>query len=278
MNVEHLKTWPFAPELKRYCCEDTIRFAKGFGAGLPGPLQAHDAQFIQVFGLQTLPALAVALADGEFWQRDPRAGLQWQSIVHAEEAITLYAPLPVEGRVVVTRGIEAIYDRGPQRGALFVEQQTLSDEQGQRLATVQVKTIALADGGFGGAPEPMRERIAIPDRPADVEIEMATPLAHDALFRLPAAFAVAAEAGGGTMLRGLCGFGLACRGALKLLCDNRPERLRHLSVRYTGPLYASETVRLEIWRSAPGQALMRLWSVERDTAVLNHCLVLFNDG
>ena len=277
MDVELLKAWPFAPRLRRYSCTDTITFAKGFGAGLPGPMRAQDEPFIQVAGLQALPALAVALADGEFWQRDPRAGLHWQQIVHAEEAITLYAPLPVEGRVVVTRGIEALYDRGPQRGALFVERQTLSDEQGLRLATVQVKTIALADGGFGGSPEPLRERSSIPERAPDAEVEMRTPLAQDALFRLPAEFAVAAQ-GSATVLRGLCGFGLACRGVLHLLCANRPERLRHLSVRYSGALHAEERVRVQVWHSGPGTALMRLWSVERDVAILNHCQVVFDDG
>ncbi|WP_311970344.1 hypothetical protein [Pseudomonas baltica] len=277
MDVELLKAWPFAPMLKSYSCAHSIAFAKGFGAGLPGPLCAQDQRFLQVAGLQALPAMAVALADGEFWQRDPRAGLHWQQIVHAEEAITFYAPLPVEGRVVVTRGIEALYDRGPQRGALFVEQQTLSDEQGRRLATVQVKTIALGDGGFGGTPEPLRERVSIPERAPDAEVEMLTPLAQDALFRLPAEFAVAAQ-GSATVLRGLCGFGLACRGALYLLCGNRPERLRHLSVRYTGALHADETVRAQVWHSGPGTALMRLWSVQRNVAILNHCQVVFDDG
>lgn len=279
MDYEKLKNWPFKPVVTTYTQEDTIHFARGFGAGLPGPLQHEDARFIQAEGLQALPSLAVALADGEFWQQSPEAGLQWQKIVHAEESITVHRPLQTAGKLVVTRWIEEIYDRGPERGALMHERELLSDEQGVRVATIDVRTIALADGGFGGKKEPVQERTAIPERSPDAVLELATPLDDGAVFRLPAVFEVASNAAPGTpktsMLRGLCSFGIACRAALKLACDNQPERLRKLSVRYVGPMYTEETVRVELWNLAPGHAVLRMWAVEREVLILNHCVVQF---
>src|SRR3546814_12856868 len=61
--------------------------------------------------------------------QSPEAGLQWQKIVHAEESITVHRPLQTAAKLVVTRWIEEIYDRGPERGALMHEREVLSDEQ-----------------------------------------------------------------------------------------------------------------------------------------------------
>lgn len=280
MDYEKLKNWSFEPVVKEYTQEDTIHFARGFGAGLPGPLQQEDVRFTQAESLQALPALAVALADGEFWQQDPEAGLQWQKIVHAEESITVHRPLQSAGKLVVTRWIDEIYDRGAERGALMLEREVLSDEQGASVATIDVRTIALADGGFGGKKEPHQERTAIPERTPDAVLELATPLDDGAIFRLPAVFDVASNAAPGSpktsMLRGLCSFGIACRAALKLACNNQPERLRTLSVRYVGPMYTEEKVRVELWNLDPGSAVFRMWAVERDALILNNCVIRFD--
>ena len=281
LNYPKLKHWPFAPVHKHYTHDDCIRVARGYGAGLPGPLAQSDASFIDAAGLKALPMMAVALADGEFWQQNPEAGLQWNKIVHAEEVLTMHRPLRVEDEIVVRREIAGIYDRGADRGASFIERQTLSDSQGQALASIEVTTIALGDGGFGGEPEPARARVQIPERDADDWLDLATPPEHDALFRLPASFDVAGKVPAGEVvqstLRGLCCFGMAGRAVLKMLCGNQPERLRKLSVRYAGPMLTGETVRTEVWGAGAGKAVFRMRAIERGRPVLNSGYLEYDD-
>ncbi|PWK91913.1 MaoC/PaaZ C-terminal domain-containing protein [Fulvimonas soli] len=279
LDYEKLLHWPFAQVRRPYTRADVVRFATGFGAGLPGPLQLDDAPFVHEADPRVLPPVIVALADGEFWQQQPETGIQWQKLVHAEEALTLSGALPSEGELLIDRRIVAIHDRGAARGAAIVEQQVIRDARtGSRIATIDVTTVARGDGGFGGPAEPARERVAMPDRPPDAVIELATPAEEGAIFRLPAHFAVASANAGErpqSVLRGLCCFGLAGRAVLKLWCDNRPERLRKLAVRYVGTMCTGETMRVESWTTGPGRAVFRMRSVERDAPVLDHGLVRF---
>lgn len=249
--------------------------AKGFGAGRPGALEATDEPFLK--GAQALPMIAVALADGEFWQRNPDTGIDWRRIVHAEEGITLHRPMPPDGTVVITQRVADIYDRGADKGAVMQQKQFLHTPQGELLVTIDVTTVLKGDGGFGGRPQ-VAQRVDLPqDRPADQALELRTPLDNeDAIFRLSRDIAVAADLPAGqSMMRGLGCFGLAGRGVLSLTCANQPGRLQSLRVRYAGPMLTDETMRLELWHTAPGQAVFRMLAVERDALVLNHCQVAF---
>lgn len=273
INYHGILAWPFETVEKDYTEADTVAFARAVGAGLQGEAAVHDVLYTDSRAPRVLPGMAVALADGEFWQQHPQAGIQWRHVVHAEEAVTVHHPLPSAGRIVVRRKVDEIYDRGPGRGASIRERQVLADAAGRALVTIEVTTIALRDGGFGGPAAPRGERIAIPDSPADATLMLTTPAGPDAVFRLPDSFAVAGagDEQGQVMLRGLCGFGMLSRAAVILACDNRPERLRRLAVRYAGPLYCDEIVRAELWHSGPGRAVMQLWAVERNALILTGC-------
>jgi len=275
IDYQKLMQWPFPAISRPYTQQESSRFAKGFGAGLPGPLQEGDAEFVA--GTQVLPMMAVALADGEFWQMRPETGIDWRRIVHAEEAITMHHPLPASGTVVVTQHISEIFDRGADKGAVMQQKQLLSSEDGTPLVTIDVTTVLKGDGGFGGKPY-QSTRVQIPEgRQPDMTIEIRTPADNDdAVFRLSKDIAAGASAGPGkSVMRGLGCFGLAGRGILKLVCGNRPERLRRLAVRYAGPMLTDETMVIELWHAEKGQAVFRMSARERDALVLNNCYVEF---
>jgi acyl dehydratase len=280
LDYDKIKNWPFRTATRAYTREESVRYARGFGAGLPGALQADDERFVNPANSQALPMIAVALADGEFWQRDPAAGLQWTRIVHVEEAITMHRPLPPHGTVAVERRIVDIYDRGVDKGAMIHEQQILRDDRGQPLVTIDVTTVLRGDGGFGGSAQGVPKPRPVPsDRVPDAVIELRTPSREEPVFRLSSEFDVAAAVPGmqpgQLMLRGMCCFGVAGRAVLKMVCDNDPGRLRRLSVRYAGPILTDETMRTELWRTGAGAASFRLHAVERNAPVLNHCHVEF---
>ncbi|MFA5495840.1 MAG: hypothetical protein WC247_13790 [Porticoccaceae bacterium] len=280
INQDTVLAWPFAPQHKRYGYQDVIATARGLGAGLPGPLREADAPYLGEQALVALPMMAVGLADGAFWQQDPATGIDWRKIVHAAEAITQHRPLPVAGEVVVSQRIVSLADRGVARGAVMVQEQVIADGAGRPYVTIDVTTVLRGDGGFGGPPDTAPRVKTVPqDRAPDAAVVILTPAAAVAAVPglvMTAALDVAADSAA-PMLRGMGIFGLAGRAALALVCGNDAARLRHFSVRYAGPMFCDEQVRVEVWWLAPGRAALRMTAVERDAPILNHCLVEFDD-
>jgi hypothetical protein len=260
----------------KFTPEDAIRYARGFGADLGGQLQTDDQRFLDPQATLALPMIAVALADGEFWHAKPDAGLHWKQMVHAEEAITVHQPLPQQGVLTVERCVVDIYDRGINKGALLKERQVLSDERGAALVTIDITTILRGDGKFGVNTESPPRAVAVRDhRPADAVVEMRTPGAEQTIFALASNLDVAKDLTGARpeqlMLRGMCGFGLAGRAVLHLVCGNDPQRLKRLFVRYAGPLLTDETAKVERWHTGAGSAAFRLTAIERFAPVLSQC-------
>lgn len=280
LDYQNLLNWPFPAITRTYTQADSVAFARGFGAGATVHMQADDAPFLgSSEPVQALPMMAVALADGEFWQQNPATGIVWQQIVHAQEAVRIHHPLPIEGTVVITQKIKDLFDRGAEKGAVMVQEQLITDLDGQSLADIEVTTVLRGNGGFGGEPQNSARPEPFPERPADAVLDMATPPEPDTLFRLSADIAVASQASEGdkprSMIRGVGCFGLAGRGVLRIACDNDPARLRAFSVRYAGPMFTAETMRIELWHLREGYAVFRMGAVERDKPVLSHGFVEF---
>jgi hypothetical protein len=279
LDYQKLMNWPFAAITRSYNKKDSARFARGFGAGIDPGWQVADHPFLYDEPVMlALPMSAVALADGEFWQQNTETGIVWQQMVHAQESLRVHRPLPAEGTVVVTQKIQDIFDRGPEKGALMVQTQWLSDLLGNPLISIEVTTVLRANGGFGGQPQPVVPRDQIPQRPADCSIEIRTPEGAGTPFQLSADIAIAGQADTNRqqyMLRGVGCFGLAGRGALRLACDNDPNRLRAIGVRYAGPMFTGETMRLDLWHVRTGQAVFNMHACERNAPVLSHGFIEF---
>jgi hypothetical protein len=277
LNVDAILNWPFEDTVRDYSAADAARYAAGFGAGQPGEMSDSDSYFLNGENTLALPMIAVPLADGEFWQQNPKTGIDWRKIVHASESIRVYQPLPAEGVLTLKQRVQEMLDRGPDKGAVMIQHQDWW--QGDtHLATIEVSTVLLGDGGFGGKPDTRpRERWVPDDRPCDCSVDVATPDVEHAIFALDAGLAVAAGAAEGQLpLRGVCSFGLAGRAALHLLCGNDPAKLKFFGVRYAGLMFTGETMRVEAWHLEEGKAALRMSSVERDKPVLSQCLVEFS--
>lgn len=281
LNVNTILQWPFEDEKRSYTPVDCCNYARAFGAGLPGELYDSDQAFLDPQSCRVLPMMAVPLADGEFWPANPATGIHWQKMVHAGESITVHQPLSAKGTVTLQQRVEQLLDRGPERGAVMLQQLQLL-YAGQPCVTIDVTMLLLANGGFGGPADQRPRQNWVPeDRPADAVVELLTPLNglpdQRPLLELQVALDVATgDKPDQLPLRGVCSFGLAGRAAVYLLCDNHPERLRHFSVRYAGMMFTDETMRVEIWHLSPGRAALRMTAIERNALVLNHCLVEFS--
>jgi acyl dehydratase len=281
MPLEYERLMALPPRFTRqtFTARDTILYALGVGAGQDLSQNADELKFVYEKALEALPTMAVILAYPGFWQREPEYHLTWQKIVHGEQSLTLHRPLPAVGTVRGEMTIDAIYDKGVDKGALLCSRREIYDETtGVHLATVRQSSFLRADGGFGGngakAPPPH----AMPDRDADISDLMTTRSEQALIYRLSgddnplhADPDVAASAGfERPILHGLCTYAVAGRALLKRLCGNVPARLRRMDARFSNPVFPGETIRVDIWDLGDGKASFRASAAARGRTVVDN--------
>ncbi len=252
---------------------DTMLYALGVGLGAD-PMDRGGLRFVYEKELQALPTMATVVGwDMEFTRR---TGLDLVKVVHGEQRLTLHKPLPVAGTLVSRRQIRQVFDKGVDRGALVLVEQTIDDKaSGERLATLMSTIFARGDGGLGapeGSPPPLP---ATPERPPDQVCDLPTlpqaaliyrlsgdsnPLHSDPDFAAAAGFPR-------PILHGLCTYGVAGHAVLKHFCDYQPRRLKSFDLRFKAPVFPGETIRTEMWRDGD-QVRFRSSVVEREVEVL----------
>jgi acyl dehydratase len=281
IDYQKLKSWPFQEIVQPYTAKDCILYALGLGLGAD-PLDAQQLRFVYEDNLQMLPTMPVVLGNVGFWIRDAGTGIEWKTVLHGEQGLTIHRPLPASGTVVGMTRIEEIIDKGPGKGALIYSRRDLRDQQsGELLCSLSSTSFCRSEGGFGGPSGPTRAPHELPARGPDLSCDLPTLPQTALIYRLSGDYnplhadpAVAAAAGfKQPILHGLCTYGVAGHAILKTLCGYDPSRLRRIDVRFSAPVYPGETIRTEIWREGPGRAAFRSRVVERDIVVLNNGLV-----
>ena len=109
IDYQKLKAWPFQEIAQTYAAKDCILYALGLGLGAD-PLDAEQLRFVYEDDLQMVPTMPVVLASPGFWLRDPGTGVDWKTVLHGEQGLTIHRPLPAAGTVVGTSA-----DRGNHR-------------------------------------------------------------------------------------------------------------------------------------------------------------------
>jgi acyl dehydratase len=264
---------------------DTILYALGVGAGADDPTDPSELQFVYEEGLKALPTMAVVLATPGFWARDPAYGLDWKRLLHGEQSTVLHAPLPVEGALTAVFTTEAIYDKGPDKGAVVYSARRIYDGEGRHVATSRQASFFRGDGGFGGSAEGQPKPHAIPERSPDLTLEARTRPEQALVYRLSGDYNplhidpdIATQAGfKAPILHGLGSYGVVGRVLLKALCDYDPTRLKRLDVRFSSPVYPGETLQIEVWREGAGRAAFRARVPERNVIVLQNGFAEFGE-
>ena len=281
IEYDKLKNWPFREIAHQYAAKDCILYALGLGLGAD-PLDRQQLRFVYEDGLQILPTMPVVLASPGFWLRNPGTGVEWKTVLHGEQGLTIHRPLPASGTVVATTRIEEIVDKGPGRGALIYSRRDLRDQHsGALLCSLTSTSFCRSEGGFGGPSSPTRTPHELPQCNFDASCDLPTLPQAALIYRLSGDYNplhadpdVAAAAGfRQPILHGLCTYGVAGHALLKTLCGYDATRLRRMDVRFSAPVYPGETIRTEIWREGSGRASFRARVLERDAVVLNNGLV-----
>ena len=137
LDYEKLMRMKFEPSTHRYTKKDTILYAIGVGVGSQDPFSPAELKYVYEKSLVALPTLAVVLGAGAMRLADPRLGLNYRMLLHAEQWLTVHKPLPPEGTVVSDTKLDEIYDKGSAKGAIMYMTRTLHDESsGDLLVTL----------------------------------------------------------------------------------------------------------------------------------------------
>lgn len=288
LDSHALRSWPFEEVQLTYGEKESMLYALSVGFG-SDPMDLRQLPFVYERDLRAVPTMAAVLGYPGLWVSDPRTGIDWLKIVHGEQAVRFHRPLSPAATVVGLTRVTSVTDKGPGRGAIFVQERTLRDAgTGDLLATVEQVNFCRGDGGYslGGGGDgrqvsdpPQRAPHPIPGRPPDEVHETQTLPQQALMYRLNAdrnpihVDPVAAALAGfpRPILHGLATYGVVGRVILQTCCGWDPARLKYLRVRFTSPFFPGENLRTEIWRDCSAVSF-RCVSIERDVVVLNNGL------
>ncbi len=262
-----------------YNNKDIILYALGVGAGT----KEDELKFVYENNLETLPTFGVVPPFGALFSIVGMEGMDFNlaMLLHGEQYLELYKPIPAEGKLTSYPKISAIYDK--VKGAVVEIEVITEDSKGEAVFKNLFCVFIRGEGGFGGemGPEPGFEP---PDRSPDKIVEMLTLPQQALLYRLSGdmnplhADPDFAAIGGfeKPILHGLCTFGFAGRAVLKEYCSNDPAKFKAIKVRFSRHVYPGETIVTEMWQEKKDLVIIRSKTAERGEYCLTNAAVWLN--
>ena len=255
INYDKLINWDIPEARQRLTKRDTILYALGVGLGAD-PCDEQQLRYVYEEKLHALPTMAIVLGYPGQWHAHPDTGITRSHVVHGEQGFRIVRPLPVEGDIIGKSRVKAVLDKGKDKGAVLMTENTVRDGSGEVVCTLTSTTFCRADGGFGGprgdpsAPHP------IPDAPPQHVCDLPVLPQAALIYRLSGDYnplhadpAYAKKAGFKMpILHGRCTFSIAGHAILKTLCGYDPARFVAMEGRFSSPVYPGETIRTEMWR------------------------------
>ena len=225
----------------------------GFGGD---PLNERTLPFVYEKQLKVVPTLPTVMA----WVVEPTfaaLGADPKSALHGEQKIELHRAITMPLKVSVQGSVLEVYDKGADRGAILMTRHVITDAaDGGRVATLTTSCFARAEGGCGGSAEAPPRPHAVPGRPPDQSLDIATRADLALQYRLTgdrnpihAEPDAARDAGfARPLLHGLCSFGISCRAVLEVYADFDPWRIASHQARFASPVYPGEILTVDLWR------------------------------
>ncbi|MCB9637450.1 MAG: SDR family NAD(P)-dependent oxidoreductase [Myxococcales bacterium] len=229
--------------------KDAILYALGVGAGF------DELSYVYEDGLKVIPTFGIAAIFGFLGEVLAASKADITGILHGEQELVFFRPIPPQGKLVTTGSITDIYDKGPGKGAVVIARSLTRDAQGRKLFESVFTLFCRRDGGFGGKNVPT-ESFSLPDRAPNM-IERSSPSPEQPLlYRLSGdlfALHVDPEFARSSgfekpIMHGLCTYGYACRALIKHLAGGDISKLRRFKGRFSRPLYPGEPIETRIWK------------------------------
>ncbi|MEO7787098.1 MAG: dehydratase, partial [Sphingomicrobium sp.] len=110
-----LRNRVFPDVVQDISARDSMLYALGLGFGAD-PLDEAELRFVYEKELAAVPTMAAVLGSPGFFWQDPALGIDWVKIVHGEEDIRWFRPLPPAGTVIGRNRVASLTDKGPGKG------------------------------------------------------------------------------------------------------------------------------------------------------------------
>lgn len=196
-------------------------------------------------------------------------------VVHGEQNLEIYHPLPRSATIATTAMIEGIYDKGS--GALIIMRLDTKDKSGTPLCSNWIGIFVRGAGGFGGPAQPKKDIPAVPGRNPDFVFEAKTGVDQAALYRLSGDRnplhidpAIAKAVGfKEPILHGLCTYGVACRRFVQEVLKGDSGRLKSYSARFSSPVIPGDTLQAKVWEGGPGLYLLEVYNAQGGAVLKN---------
>lgn len=259
INYDALLATAITDESFAYTEKDAMLYAIGVGFG-SDPLNRSELAFVSEYrGLRTVPAMASMLSSGNLLDD---CGWDRARVLHGEQSLALYRPLPPAANLLVNHRVSAAYDLGPKLGTkILVESEARLARDSAVLFTLSSALIARGDLDIG-APGVSASRAAasmahsLPVREPDLRCDLPTRPDQALLFRLSGDMnplhadpGFAREAGfDAPILHGRCTYGIACHAILKTICDYDFTLVAGFDARFSAPVYPGDIITTEMWQ------------------------------
>ncbi|KAK5932314.1 hypothetical protein CgunFtcFv8_004031 [Champsocephalus gunnari] len=185
----------------------------------------------------------------------PGLNIDFTQVLHGEQYLELYKPLPTSGTLTSETTIADVLDKG-SGAVILMDVKTFCDEE--LICFNQFSVFVVGAGGFGGkrSSDKAIAPLPPPQRAPDAVVIDSTSTDQAALYRLsgdwnPLHIDPSFAAMGGfkaPILHGLCSFGFAARHVLKQFADNDPSRFKAIKVRFAKPVMPGQSIQTEMWK------------------------------
>ncbi|XP_060062745.1 peroxisomal multifunctional enzyme type 2-like [Ylistrum balloti] len=258
-DIEAAKAYKPKPIKFTYSARDVMLYALGVGSSTRAP---DYLKFLyegsEDFGV--LPSFAVIPAQmgmqNIVTEGIPGMTINPAKILHGEQYVELYKPLPTSGTLTSQVSIADVLDKGS--GAVILINITTFDEKKEKVCFNQFNIFAVGYGKFGGNrnSEAAKAPGKMPSRKPDSFMVETTSVDQAALYRLcgdrnPLHIDPSFAAMGGfdkPILHGLCSFGHATRHVLKKYGNNDVTTVKAIKARFAKPVLPGQTIHTDMWK------------------------------
>jgi acyl dehydratase len=272
INPDAVNNPPTPPSERSWNSKDVLLYAVGVGAGSVDPtgfeleFTTENSKGVQQRVLPTF-ANIVGMGVGDV------GDFNMAMLVHGGQAIELHREIPVEGKILCSAKVLAVYDKG-SAAVVVNEAESVDAESGELVMTVRNTMFIRGEGGWGGDRGPSGAVNAPPDRAPDHEVTYETridqaltyrlsgdrnPLHSDPEFAKMAGFEK-------PILHGLCTYGFTGRALLHSLCGSDPAKFKSMDGRFSKPVYPGDILTVKMWVDG-GEALFRTETQNGDVVI-----------